>query len=60
MGRGGAALGTPLGEMTLKSGLRVAAYPTDAAVLDRYCRVLRPHNRPRAMAPRPGLASVRG
>lgn len=59
LGRGGAALGAPLGEMTLKSGLRVAAYPTDAAVVDRYCRVLRPHNRPRAMGatPRLGIGS---
>ena len=55
LGRGGAALGQPLGEMTLKSGLRVAAYPTDAAVVDRYCRVLRPHNRPRAMGATPRL-----
>ncbi len=59
LGRGGAPLGTPLGELTLKSGLRVAAYPTDAAVLDRYCRVARPPNRPRALGaePRLGLGS---
>jgi len=59
LGRGGAALGEPLGEMTLKSGLRVAAYPTDAAILDRYCRVLRPLNRPRALGatPRLGIGS---
>ena len=55
LGRGGAALGQPLGEMTLKSGLRVAAYPTDAPIIDLYCRVLRPHNRPRAMGPLPRL-----
>ena len=55
LGRGGAVLGEPLGEMTLKNGLRVAAYPTDAAVVDRYCRVLRPHNRPRAMGATPRL-----
>jgi hypothetical protein len=51
----GAALGEPLGELTLKSGLRVAAYPTDAAVVDRYCRVLRPLNRPRALGATPRL-----
>ncbi len=55
LGRGGAALGQPLGEMTLKRGLHVAAFPTDAAVVDRYCRVLRPHNRPRAMGATPRL-----
>ncbi|MDA1088539.1 MAG: tagaturonate epimerase family protein [Verrucomicrobia bacterium] len=55
LGQGGAALGQPLGELTLKSGLRVAAYPTDAAVVDRYCRVLRPHNRPRALGATPRL-----
>lgn len=59
LGRGGAALGEPLGELTLKSGLRVAAYPTDAAVIDRYCHVLRPANRPRALGatPRLGIGS---
>ena len=55
LGHGGASLGQPLGEMTLKGGLRVAAYPTDAAVVDRYCRVLRPHNRPRALGATPRL-----
>lgn len=55
LGHGGAALGDPLGEMTLKSGLRVAAYPTDASVVGRYCRVLRPANRPRALGPTPRL-----
>lgn len=55
LGRGGAVLGEPLGEMTLKNGLRVAAYPTDAAVVDRYCRVLRPHNRPQALGATPRL-----
>jgi hypothetical protein len=55
LGRGGAALGEPLGAMTLKSGLRVAAYPTDAAVVDRYCRVLRPANRQRALGATPRL-----
>ena len=55
LGRGGAALGKPLGKMTLPSGLRVAAYPADAAVVDRYCRLLRPHNRPRAMGAIPRL-----
>ena len=59
LGRGGAALGEPLGEMILRTGLRVAAYPTDAAVVDRYCRVLRPRNRPRALGamPRLGIGS---
>jgi hypothetical protein len=59
LGHGGAALGAPLGQMTLKSGLQVAAYPTDAALIDRYCRVLRPENRPRAMGslPRLGIGS---
>lgn len=54
-GHGGVALGKPLGELTLPNGCRLAAYPTDAAVVDRYCRVLEPLNRPRALGATPRL-----
>lgn len=55
LGHGGDALGKPLGEMTTQDGLRIAAYPTDAAIVDRYCRILRPVNRPRALGCTPRL-----
>ncbi len=55
LGHGGVALGKPLGELTLPTGCRLAAYPTDAAVLDRYCRILEPLNRPRALGATPRL-----
>jgi hypothetical protein len=54
-GHGGAALCEPLGELRLANGCRLAAYPTDAAVVDRYCRVLEPVNRPRALGATPRL-----
>jgi hypothetical protein len=59
LGRGGAVFDRPLGEMTLRSGLRVAAYPADAVAIDRFCRVARPRNRPRALGavPRLGIGS---
>jgi hypothetical protein len=55
LGYGGAALGEPLGELRLRNGCRLAAYPTDAAVVDRYCQVLEPMNRPRALGVTPRL-----
>jgi hypothetical protein len=59
VGNGGGrhALGKPLGIMRLSDGLAVAAYPTDALVLDRYCRLLLPAKGPRALgaAPRLGI-----
>lgn len=55
MGHGGAALGEPLGEVRLGNGGRLAVYPTDAAVVDRYCRILEPMNRPRALGATPRL-----
>lgn len=61
LGHAGAcqALGEPLGRLRLKDGLPIAAYPTDAAVLDRYCRILAPLNGPRALGavPRLGIGS---
>lgn len=54
-GHGGVALGKPLGELTLPNGSRLAAYPTDAAVVDRYCRILEPLNRPRPLGAVPRL-----
>jgi hypothetical protein len=54
-GHGGAVLGQPLGELTLSNGGRLAAYSTDAAVVDRFCRVLEPVNRPRALGATPRL-----
>jgi hypothetical protein len=57
LGHGGGAqsLGKPLGGMRLSDGLVVAAYPTDAAVLDRYFRLLAPHKGPRPLGATPRL-----
>lgn len=55
LGHGGVALGKRLGELTLPNGCRLAAYPTDADVVDRYCRILEPMNRPRALGATPRL-----
>ena len=59
LGQGGgvSALGVPLGAMQLEHGLSVAAYPTNASVVDRFCRLLAPHKGPQAMGcvPRLGI-----
>jgi hypothetical protein len=57
VGNGGGryALGKPLGTMRLSDGLTVAAYPTDAPVLDRYFRLLAPAKGPGALGAIPRL-----
>ncbi len=52
-------LGEPLGQMVLAGETRLAVYPTEAEVIDRFCRILQPHNRPRVLGtmPRLGLGS---
>jgi hypothetical protein len=57
LGHGGGAqtLGAPLGSMRLSDGLVVSAYPTDAAVLDRFLRLLAPHKGPRPLGATPRL-----
>jgi hypothetical protein len=57
LGQGGGVqtLGKPLGSMRLSDGLVVAAYPTDASVLDRYFRLLAPHKGPRPLGATPRL-----
>jgi hypothetical protein len=58
-GDGQEILGEPLGQITLKNDVRLAVYPSDAKIIDRFCRVLQPCNRPRALGatPRLGLGS---
>jgi hypothetical protein len=45
-GGGPEALGKPMGTLRLSGGLRVAAYPTDAAVVARYCASIKPESGP--------------
>jgi len=49
------ALGQPLGAMTLSSGLRVNAYPTDAAVVHRYVTAVKPESGPQPWGDTPRL-----
>ena len=48
-------LGQPLGRSLLPSGDWLSAFPTDAAVLDRFCRRLKPGKGPRALGAIPRL-----
>jgi hypothetical protein len=52
-------LGVPLAELPLADGCQLTVYPSDAAVLDRYCRLLRPDKCPQALGamPRLGIGS---
>ena len=50
-----AFLGQPLGRSSLPSGDGLAAFPADAAVLDRFCRNLKPEKGPRALGATPRL-----
>jgi hypothetical protein len=50
-----AVQGRPLDEWKLPNGDRLEVYSTDAAVLDRYCRLLRPDKGPQALAATPRL-----
>ena len=50
-----ALLGQALGRRRLPSGDWLSAFPTDAAVLDRFCRKLKPEKGPRALGATPRL-----
>jgi hypothetical protein len=54
-GGGPAALGPPLGTQRLASGLRMAAYPTDAPVVARYCSAIKPEAGPQPWGDTPRL-----
>jgi len=53
------ALGKPMGRRSLKGGIRLAVYPTDAATIDRYVSLIRPDKGPKALGaiPRLGIGS---
>ena len=59
-GGGSEALGEPIGTVSLSQGLRVAAYPTDASVVARYCAAVKPGAGPQPWGERPGSASGSG
>ena len=48
-------LGKPLEQWLLPDGSQLKIYPTDAAVLDRYCRLLKPDKGPQALGATPRL-----
>ncbi len=48
-------LDPPIGQSPLPSGDWLTAFPTDAAVLDRFCRKLKPEKGPRALGATPRL-----
>ncbi len=50
-----AVLGEALGRLPLSSSEWVTAFPTDAAVLDRFCRKLKPETGPRVLGATPRL-----
>lgn len=52
-------LGEPLGRINLQKETHLAVYPTEAPIIDRFCRILQPFNRPRVLGttPRLGLGS---
>jgi hypothetical protein len=54
-GGGPEALGAPIGTAELSHGIRLAAYPTDAAVVARYCEVVKPGAGPRPLGGTPRL-----
>ena len=54
-GGGPEALGKPMGTLRLSGGLRVAAYPTDAAVVARYCASIKPESGPQPWGDTPRL-----
>ena len=53
----GSDLGRPFFQLQLREKLLLAAYPTDAAVIDRFCRVLALHNGPRTLGGLPRLGT---
>jgi hypothetical protein len=57
--RAGAILGEAIGKKLLDDGNCAAIYTTDAAVIDRYCRLINPDKGPKALGatPRLGIGS---
>ncbi len=57
--RGGGLLGKPFHQLRIKDGRLLSAYPTDASVINRFCRTLSPSNAPRALGrtPRIGIGT---
>jgi len=57
IGSGGGcdALGEPIGTVPLSHGLRLAAYPTDASVVARYCEAVKPGAGPQPLGGTPRL-----
>jgi hypothetical protein len=53
--QGDGLLGKPFFQLGLSGGLQLAAYPSDASVVDLFCRTLRPPNAPRALGQTPRL-----
>jgi hypothetical protein len=53
------ALGKPIGTRTLKNGIGLAVYRTDAVTVDRYVSLIRPDKNPKALGavPRLGIGS---
>ncbi|MGO9307898.1 MAG: tagaturonate epimerase family protein [Spirochaetia bacterium] len=56
---GESTLGEPFFRLALGAGAELAAYPTDAETIDRFCRLLKPANAPRALGrvPRFGIGT---
>jgi hypothetical protein len=52
---GESVLGEPIGKKRLADGTCVAAYKTDAAIIDRYCRLINPDKGPKALGATPRL-----
>ncbi|MGA2974430.1 MAG: tagaturonate epimerase family protein [Spirochaetia bacterium] len=52
-------LGEPFFKTSLEGGRMLASYPTDAGIIDRFCRLLKPKNAPRALGrvPRLGIGT---
>jgi hypothetical protein len=52
-------LGEPFFQLSLGAGKLLAAYSTDAMIIDRFCRLLKPANAPRVLghAPRLGIGT---
>ncbi|MBD3309271.1 hypothetical protein GF339_22915 [candidate division KSB3 bacterium] len=48
-------LGEALGAKSLSNGQQIAAYKTDAAVIDRFCRIIKPEKGPKALKATPRL-----
>jgi hypothetical protein len=57
--QGDGLLGTPFFQLPLPGNLLLAAYPTDAGIIDLFCRTMQPRNAPRVLGgiPRLGIGT---